>query len=124
MTRLLKSIFLALGFAGLMTGLAYAKEDSKQTSKQSTGASSSASMASSKAAEPLDINSASEKELAGLPKIGEVKAKAIVKNRPYRGKDDLVDKKILSQNEYDAIKDQIIAKQKMASADKSSDKKK
>lgn len=61
--------------------------------------------------EPMDINSATDKELASLPKIGEAKAKAIIKGRPWGGKDDLVKKKILSQAEYDAIKDLIIAKQ-------------
>lgn len=70
------------------------------------------------AAEPMDINTASEKELASLKGIGDVRAKAIVKGRPYKGKDDLVTKKIVPQNVYDDIKDQIIAKQDMAKADK------
>ncbi len=59
----------------------------------------------------MDINTASEKDLATLKGIGEVRAKAIVKGRPYKGKDDLVHKKILTQKVYDAIKDEIIAKQ-------------
>ena len=62
-------------------------------------------------AEPMDINSASEKELATLKGIGDVRARAIVKHRPYKGKDDLVKKKIIPQNVYDDIKEQIIAKQ-------------
>ena len=61
--------------------------------------------------EPMDINTASEKELATLPKIGDARAKAIVKGRPYNGKDDLIIKKIIPQDAYDAIKDLIIAKQ-------------
>ena len=61
--------------------------------------------------DPMDINTASEKELASLPKIGEARAKAIVKGRPYNGKDDLINKKIIPQDAYDAIKDSIIAKQ-------------
>ena len=69
-------------------------------------------------AEPMDINTASEKELASLKGIGEVRAKAIVKGRPYKGKDELVAKKVVPQNVYDDIKDQIIAKQDMAKADK------
>lgn len=62
-------------------------------------------------AKPMDINTASEKELASLPKIGEARAKAIVKGRPYNGKDDLINKKVIPQDAYDAIKDSIIAKQ-------------
>ena len=61
--------------------------------------------------ELVDLNTATEKELAALPKIGEVKAKAIIKARPLGGKDELVAKKILSQADYDAIKDLVIAKQ-------------
>ena len=61
--------------------------------------------------DPMDINSATEKELATLPKIGDVRAKAIIKGRPYNGKDDLINKKIIPQDAYDAIKDVIIAKQ-------------
>ncbi|HEX4858473.1 MAG TPA: helix-hairpin-helix domain-containing protein [Usitatibacteraceae bacterium] len=61
--------------------------------------------------EPMDLNSASDKDLASLPKIGEAKAKAIIAGRPWGGKDDLVKKKVLTQAEYDAIKDLIIAKQ-------------
>ena len=64
--------------------------------------------------EPMDINSASEKDLATLTGIGDARAKAIVKGRPYKGKDDLVNKKILTQKIYDEIKDQIIAKQATA----------
>jgi competence protein ComEA len=61
--------------------------------------------------ELMDVNSASEKELASLPKIGEARAKAIIKGRPYSGKDDLINKKIIPQDAYDAIKDLVIAKQ-------------
>ena len=131
MITLLKSMLLTACMTGLMAGAVHAKEEAKEA-KQPTkpaatapasgastaGASSSASTASSKTAMQVDINSASEKELANLSKIGEVKSKAIVKNRPYRGKDELVGKKILTQKEYDDIKDQIIAKQSPAPGDK------
>ena len=40
-----------------------------------------------KAPEPMDINSATAKQLATLKGIGEVRSKAIVKGRPYNGKD-------------------------------------
>jgi competence protein ComEA len=60
----------------------------------------------------LDINSASLADLQALKGIGDVRGKAIVAGRPYKGKDELVQKKIIPQGVYDAIKDQIIAKQK------------
>lgn len=59
----------------------------------------------------VDINSASEKELMSLKGIGEVRAKTIAKSRPFKGKDDLVTRKIIPQDVYDGIKEQIVAKQ-------------
>ena len=63
----------------------------------------------------LDINSASKAELDALPGIGAARSDAIIKGRPYKGKDDLVNKKVIPQNVYDGIKDRIIAKQKSSS---------
>lgn len=65
-----------------------------------------------KSADRMDINSASQMELATLPGIGESRAKAIVKGRPYGGKHDLVKKKILPETVYEKIRDQIVARQK------------
>jgi competence protein ComEA len=60
--------------------------------------------------EPLDINSASADELKAVKGIGEADAKKIVENRPYKTKDELVEKKVVSKATYDKIKDQIVAK--------------
>ena len=64
------------------------------------------------AATLLDINSASKSELDALPGIGSARADAIIKGRPYKGKDELVQKKVVPQSVYDGVKDRIIAKQK------------
>jgi len=61
--------------------------------------------------ELIDINRAKAEELMTLKGIGEARAAAIIKGRPYARKDDLVRKKIMPQSIYDEIKDKIIAKQ-------------
>lgn len=68
--------------------------------------------ATAPAATLLDINSASKDDLDKLPGIGAARAEAIVKGRPYKGKDDLVAKKIIPDTVYDGIKDKIVARQK------------
>jgi competence protein ComEA len=59
----------------------------------------------------IDINSASAEELDKLPGVGPVRAQAIISHRPYHGKDDLANRKIIPENVYNEIKDKIIAHQ-------------
>ena len=63
------------------------------------------------AAKLLDINTASKAELEALPAIGKAKSAKIIAGRPWKGKDDLVAKGILSDADYAKVKDMIIAKQ-------------
>lgn len=112
-----KSTLLGLGLAFLMTAGVHAKDEPKASAKASASAPAAASAsastsASAKAAAPMDINTASKKELASLPKIGDVRSQAIIKGRPYKSKDELVSKKILTDDIYQEIKELIIAKQK------------
>ncbi|MCF4124321.1 ComEA family DNA-binding protein [Methylobacterium sp. SyP6R] len=60
----------------------------------------------------IDLNSASKQELETLKGIGAARSEAIIKGRPYRGKDELLSKKIVPSNVYDDIKDKVIARQK------------
>ena len=98
------------------------KADAKKTDAKADATKKTDAKATSGAATAstglIDINTASEKELASLNGIGEARAKAIVKGRPYRGKNELKDKKIIPENVYNDIQDKIIAKQDAGAAPK------
>ena len=120
MKRILTLLAASLASLGLALSAGTALAQKAETPK----AKAEAPKADAPKAEMMDINSASEKELATLKGIGDVRAKAIVKHRPYKGKDELVQKKVIPENVYNDIKDQVIAKQDTAKPAKKDDAKK
>ncbi|MCJ7804138.1 helix-hairpin-helix domain-containing protein [Patescibacteria group bacterium] len=55
----------------------------------------------------ININKASSSQLDTLWGIGEKRATDIIKNRPYQSVEELLSKKIIPQNVYEEIKDEI-----------------
>jgi len=96
MKKLIAAAAIALLTA---TGAAYAKDEPKKAAP------------AAKAEALLDLNTASRDELVKLKGIGDARADAIIKGRPYKGKNELVDRKIVPENVYADIKDKVIAKQ-------------
>lgn len=98
MKKLLQGIILALLVAFVHTATVTAKGAPEKETKKATSAL-------------IDINSASAEELQSLKGIGPAISAKIISGRPYKGKDELVKKKIVSASVYAQIKAKIIAKQ-------------
>jgi competence protein ComEA len=104
-----------IGIIGAMAALLVLPAAAQTT--QTTPAKPAPSMTTAPKATPgssaalVDINTASADDLSALPGIGEARSAAIIKGRPYKGKDDLLNRHILSPSVYNGIKTKIIAKQ-------------
>jgi DNA uptake protein ComE-like DNA-binding protein len=59
---------------------------------------------------PLDINHATQDQLESLPGMTTREANAIIAGRPYSEPKELVDRRIMSEGEYDKISDRVTAK--------------
>ena len=59
---------------------------------------------------PLDLNSASKSQLQSLPGIDSATSDRIVAGRPYSSEHELLEKRIVSRDEYSKIADRITVK--------------
>ena len=71
-------------------------------------------LAQSRAAAPasslIDLNSASRDDLMSLDGIGEVRADAIIRARPFKAKTELVERRLIPEALYDKIADKVVAR--------------
>ncbi len=113
-----KKLLLLLSALVLATSLSFAQNDQTGTSTSSNQSttttkkarkSSTASDTSSKTSGKLDLNTATKDQLMSLPGITDADAQKIMDGRPYRAKNQLLSKGIISKDEYAKIKGQIIA---------------
>ena len=115
-----KKLLFLLSALVLATSLSFAQNDqtgASTSSNQSTTTtttkkarkSRTASDTSSKTSGKLDLNTATKDQLMSLPGITDADAQKILDGRPYRAKNQLLSKGIISKDEYAKIKGQIVA---------------
>ena len=59
---------------------------------------------------PLDLNSATKKQLLSLPGVTAAQADRVIAGRPYNEPGEVVTRRILPKSEYDKIADRVTAK--------------
>jgi competence protein ComEA len=98
-----------LGFAQTAAPVAPAKPGITAPAKPVAPARAAAKPTAAAVATPvlIDVNSADEKTLDALPGVGPARSKAIIANRPYTEKQQVLEKKAVPTNVFAAIEDKI-----------------
>jgi competence protein ComEA len=59
----------------------------------------------------VDLNQASKEQIEALPGMTSGQAERIIAERPYKDAQQLVTRRILSQAQYDQLKDKVVVRQ-------------
>ena len=118
MSRIKSLALLTLAVGLLSAPLAFAQGSSttgatetKPAATTEKSKSTKSTSSSHKSAPKVDINSASREALMKLPGVGDATADKIIAARPFKSKDELVAKSIVTKAEYQKISAHVIAKQ-------------
>ena len=95
---------------------------SAASAKSATAAKGGHHMAKAAAMPKIDINTASESDLAALPGMDEATAQKIIAARPFKNSSQVLSKGLVSKEEFGKIRNRITARQESKSASKPAEK--
>ena len=120
MSRMKSVLGIALALGLVTAQLAFAQggstttTDTKTTTAQAAAPAKAAPAMKKAPMAKVDINTASEADLAKLPGIGDATADKIIAARPFKSKNELLSKGIVTKKVYSKIASKIVAKQAMS----------
>jgi DNA uptake protein ComE-like DNA-binding protein len=97
---------LAIAALCVTPAFAAARQDTQSTKMRSTHTSATAATPT---AAKLNLNSATETQLAALPGVGDAYAKKIIDGRPYKSKHELVSRRIVPKSVYAKFSHDVVA---------------
>ena len=107
----------ALAFGVIASSIAFAQGSTpaatSQPEKAKTSAPASNHMSSTKkpAAPKVELNTATKEQLMALPGVSESTADRIIAARPYKSKNDLVAKNLLTKSEFEKVSAHVMVKE-------------
>jgi DNA uptake protein ComE-like DNA-binding protein len=112
MSRIPTVSAIAIGLVLVSATLAFA--DGAYGSSDAKPAKATTAAPAKHAMSKVDINSATREELMQLPGINEATADKIIAARPFKSKNDLVTKSIVTKAEYSKVSSRLTLKHLMA----------
>ncbi len=58
----------------------------------------------------VDLNTETANQLRSLPDVAQPRVDAIIRNRPYKSKEELLQRGIMPRSEFDEIKDRLVVR--------------
>jgi len=109
MIRNIARIVTVLCALTLFAGIAFAQNGNPAPATSGTTAHKSKKKSTTPKSKQVDINSAEKEKLTAVSGIDDATAQKIIAGRPFRTKRDLLTRKILTKEEYDKVKDRLVA---------------
>ena len=116
LTSILLGAVAALGIAAAQPAAPAKSANQTPGAKSANRTATAPAAKTAHTAKEVDINTASSEELKALPGVGDAYAQKIIDGRPYKGRNELLDRKIVPADVYTKIRLLVKARQPKTAA--------